>query len=139
MEKLFSAVDGNLNHIIFEFSDLSQMSDNRVNLCPDEAFLQLGVIKTGPRSYSPHFHLDHPTPRPIVRAHESWVVIRGRVEVTLFDIDNKVQAVRTLQQGDVTLTLQGGHGYRVLEDDSFIYEYKSGPYLGPSVDKQQIE
>ena len=66
------------------------------------------------------------------------MVMRGSVEVTLYDRDNTVQAVRTLHEGDVTLTLFGGHGYRILEDDTLVYEFKSGPYEGPSVDKEQI-
>lgn len=134
----FLTADGELNHIICRFSDLAEAPTNRLNLCPEEAFLQLGLIKSGPRSYAAHFHLDHPTPNPKIRAQESWVILRGSVEVTLYDRDNTVQAVRTLREGDVTLTLFGGHGYRILEDDTLVYEFKSGPYEGPSVDKEQI-
>lgn len=137
MEKFFTS-QGQLNHIICKFSDLTEASTNRLNLCPDEAFLQLGLIKSGPRDYAAHFHLDHQTPKPVIRAQESWVVMRGSVEVTLYDRDNTVQAVRTIHQGDVTLTLFGGHGYKILEDDTLVYEFKSGPYEGPVVDKQQI-
>lgn len=137
MEKFFTS-QGQLNHIICKFSDLAEASSNRLNLCPDEAFLQLGLIKSGPRDYAAHFHLDHQTPSPVIRAQESWVVMRGSVEVTLYDRDNTVQAVRTIHQGDITLTLFGGHGYRILEDDTLVYEFKSGPYEGPSVDKEQI-
>ena len=139
MEKLYSLVDGSLNHIICKYSDLSNMGGNRVNVCPDESFLQLGMIKSGPRTYAPHFHLDHQTPRPIIRAQESWVVMQGSVEVTFYDQDNTVQAVRTLEQGDITLTLYGGHGYRILEENTLVYEFKSGPYQGIEVDKKEIQ
>lgn len=138
MEKHYSAIDGQLNHIILTLSDLIELSSNRVNVCPDESFLQLGLIKSGPRSYAPHFHLDHQTPRQIIRAQESWVVMRGSVEVTLFDKDDSVQATKTLNQGDVTLTLYGGHGYKILEEGTLVYEFKSGPYEGVEIDKQEI-
>jgi hypothetical protein len=138
MEKHYSAIDGQLNHIILTLSDLSELSSNRVNVCPDESFLQLGLIKSGPRSYAPHFHLDHQTPRQIIRAQESWVVMRGSVEVTLYDKDDSVQATKTLNQGDVTLTLYGGHGYKILEEGTLVYEFKSGPYEGIEIDKQEI-
>lgn len=138
MEKHYSAIDGQLNHIILTLSDLIELSSNRVNVCPDESFLQLGLIKSGPRSYAPHFHLDHQTPRQIIRAQESWVVMRGSVEVTLFDKDDSVQATKTLNQGDVTLTLYGGHGYKILEEGTLVYEFKSGPYEGIEIDKQEI-
>jgi len=139
MEKYYSSVDGTLNHIICTLSDLAEISSNRLNLCPDESFLQLGLIKSGPRSYAPHFHLDHQTPRQIIRAQESWVVMRGSVEVTLYDTDDKVQAIRTLNQGDITLTLYGGHGYKILEESTLVYEFKSGPYEGIEIDKQEIK
>ena len=138
MEKHYSAIDGQLNHIILTLSDLVELSSNRVNVCPDESFLQLGLIKSGPRSYAPHFHLDHQTPRQIIRAQESWVVMRGSVEVTLYDKDDSVQAIKTLNQGDVTLTLYGGHGYKILEKETLVYEFKSGPYEGIEIDKQEI-
>jgi hypothetical protein len=138
MEKHYSAIDGQLNHIILTLSDLIELSSNRVNVCPDESFLQLGLIKSGPRSYAPHFHLDHQTPRQIIRAQESWVVMRGSVEVTLYDKDDSVQATKTLNQGDVTLTLYGGHGYKILEEGTLVYEFKSGPYEGIEIDKQEI-
>ena len=138
MEKHYSAIDGQLNHIILTLSDLVELSSNRVNVCPDESFLQLGLIKSGPRSYAPHFHLDHQTPRQIIRAQESWVVMRGSVEVTLYDKDDSVQAIKTLNQGDVTLTLYGGHGYKILEEETLVYEFKSGPYEGIEIDKQEI-
>jgi hypothetical protein len=60
------------------------------------------------------------------------------VEVTLYDKDDSVQAIKILNQGDVTLTLYGGHGYKILEDGTLVYEFKSGPYEGIEIDKQEI-
>lgn len=108
MEERYSSVDGTLNHIICTLSDVAEISSNRLNLCPDESFLHLGLIKSGHRSYAPHFQLDHQTPRQIIRAQESWVVMRGSVKLTLYDTDDTVQAIRILNQGDITLTLYGG-------------------------------
>ena len=139
MEKLYSSDSGSLNHIICRYADLEELEVNRKNLCPDEEFLQLGLISTGPRNYAPHTHLDHHTPRPIIRAQESWVVMRGSVEVTFYDRDNSVQAVRTINEGDATITLYGGHGYRVLEEGTLVYEFKSGPYEGIEIDKAEID
>jgi hypothetical protein len=65
--------------------------------------------------------------------------MQGSVEVTFYDLDNTVQAVRTLEQGDITLTLYGGHGYRILEENTLVYEFKSGPYQGIEVDKKEIQ
>jgi hypothetical protein len=137
MERFYSE-NGTLNHVICLISDLSNSEHARINLCPDEAMLQLGLIRSGPRNYAAHFHLDRHFQNLKIRAQESWVVVRGSVEVTLFDESHNVQAIRVLNAGDVTLTLFGGHGYKILSDDTLVYEFKSGPYEGPEVDKRQI-
>jgi hypothetical protein len=33
------------------------------------------------------------------------------------------------------MTFRGGHNYLILEDDTIVYEYKTGPYLGQELDK----
>ena len=39
-----------------------------------------------------------------------------------------------LNQGDISLTFEGGHTYTILED-ARVYEYKTGPYEGVELDK----
>ena len=36
---------------------------------------------------------------------------------------------------DASFTLYGGHNYLFLEDNTIVYEYKTGPYKGQSMDK----
>ena len=43
-----------------------------------------------------------------------------------------------LNQGDASFTLYGGHNYQILEDDTIVYEYKTGPYEGQKLDKTFI-
>jgi hypothetical protein len=33
------------------------------------------------------------------------------------------------------MTFEGGHTYEALEDDTVVYEYKTGPYQGQESDK----
>ena len=40
-----------------------------------------------------------------------------------------------LEQGDASFTLEGGHNYQILEDNTLVYEYKTGPYEGQKLDK----
>jgi hypothetical protein len=40
-----------------------------------------------------------------------------------------------LEPGDISLTLHGGHNYVALEEDTLVYEFKTGPYLGQEKDK----
>jgi len=43
-----------------------------------------------------------------------------------------------LRPGDASFTLYGGHTYEILEDDTIVYEYKTGPYEGQKLDKTFI-
>jgi hypothetical protein len=53
----------------------------------------------------------------------------------LYDIDDQVIATPILYPGDASFTLYGGHTYEILEEDTIVYEYKTGPYEGQSLDK----
>ena len=68
-------------------------------------------------------------------AQESWVVIRGSVKVYYFDTDMNLLETHILKAGDASFTLEGGHNYEILEDDTLVYEYKTGPYEGQAKDK----
>ena len=68
-------------------------------------------------------------------AQESWVIVKGSVEVSFFDIDGSFLEKHVLNAGDSSFTLEGGHTYEILEDDTLVYEYKTGPYTGQHNDK----
>src|SRR3990167_2572955 len=85
-------------------------------------------------TFRPHQHIWKKGPENI-KAQESWVVISGRVLVSLFDTDGALLAKEELGPGDASFTLHGGHTYFILEDDTVVYEYKTGPYTGQHNDK----
>ena len=69
------------------------------------------------------------------RQHKSL----GKVKCFLYDIDNKtVIATPILNPGDASFTLEGAHTYEILEDNTVVYEYKTGPYEGQKLDKRLI-
>lgn len=63
------------------------------------------------------------------------MVIRGSVKAHFFDTDMQLLETHILQAGDASFTLEGGHTYEILEDDTLVYEYKTGPYEGQEKDK----
>ena len=71
-------------------------------------------------------------------AQESWVVIKGSVKCILYDLDDTIISTPVLKQGDSSFTLHGGHNYEILEDNTVVYEYKTGPYEGQKLDKTFI-
>ena len=58
----------------------------------------------------------------------------GRVLASFYDLNDKLLEMVELNQGDISLTFEGGHTYTILED-ARVYEYKTGPYEGVELDK----
>jgi len=44
-----------------------------------------------------------------------------------------------LTPGDASFTLYGGHTYKILEENTIVYEYKTGPYEGQKLDKRFLD
>lgn len=132
MRNLYSRVDPNvLLHIINRLSDITE---KRCDLTPDTEFLQAScfVLNNG-KTFRPHKHIDNHRQTTITQ--ESWIVIKGKIKAILYDLDDTILEEVELNAGDCSITLKGGHNYLCLEDDSVVYEYKTGPYLGVEKDK----
>ena len=135
MERIFSKVEeGKLLHIILRKEDVDTQ---RLNVVDDDQFLQLAAMRLPKgKTFAPHKHVFYEKTTTI--AQESWVVVSGKVKALLYDLNDKKIAEPILNAGDVSITLYGGHTYEIMADDTLVYEYKTGPYLGPEKDKEFI-
>jgi len=133
LEKIYSKIDPNkLLHIINRLSDI----DNRTDVVDGENFIQCATLKMHKgQTFKPHKHIEKQRSYDKQIAQESWVVIKGSVKCIFYDLDDSIIAEKTLRQGDASFTLLGGHNYISLEDDTIVYEYKTGPYEGQELDK----
>lgn len=133
MEKIYSKIDPNkLLHIINRLSDI----DNRTDVVDGENFIQCATLKMHKgQTFKPHKHIEKQRSYDKQIAQESWVVIKGSVKCKFYDIDDKIIAEPILGPGDASFTLYGGHTYEILEEDTIVYEYKTGPYEGQELDK----
>lgn len=131
MEKIYSLKEPNtLLHLIYRLSDIQE----RTNVAPEDEFLQLASLKMKKgQTFKAHKHIIHEKTTNI--AQESWVVIKGSVKCIFYDLDDTIIAEPILKEGDCSMTFRGGHNYLILEDDTVVYEYKTGPYLGQELDK----
>ena len=136
MKKIYSKVEpGKLLHIVTRLEDIK----NRTEIVPAENFIQCASLKMEKgKTFPPHKHIEKDRRYKEKIAQESWVVIRGKVKCKFYDIDDKIIAEPILFPGDASFTLYGGHTYEILEDDTIVYEYKTGPYEGQKLDKVQI-
>jgi cupin fold WbuC family metalloprotein len=132
--KIYSKVDPNkLLHIVVKKEDLNV---SREDLVPENNFIQCSRLQMDKgKTFRPHRHIWKNRTRDVI-AQESWVVIEGSVKCIFYDLDNTILKECILTAGDASFTLEGGHNYEILEDNTFVYEYKTGPYEGQSLDKE---
>lgn len=137
MLKIYSKVDPSvLLHMIYTKSDFFSKGERsqRENISPDDAALQLAAIRLyDGMTFKAHKHI--PCVKQTEITQESWIIISGRVKAILYDLDNTIIHEQILLPGDCSITFLGGHNYLSLEEDSIIYEAKSGPYFGQEKDK----
>jgi cupin fold WbuC family metalloprotein len=136
MEKIYSKVDPNkLLHIIVRKEDLTP---GRVEVVPEDQFIQCALLNMEKgKTFKPHKHIKKERTRNVI-AQESWIVIQGSVKCIFYDIDDQIIATPILYPGDSSFTLEGGHNYEIQEDNTLVYEYKTGPYEGQALDKTFI-
>jgi hypothetical protein len=136
MEKIYSKVETNkLLHIINRLDEIN----GRTEVVSENNFIQCATLKMeNGKTFPPHKHILKDRHYPEQIAQESWIVIKGSVRCILYDIDDQIIATPILYPGDASFTLYGGHTYEILEDNTIVYEYKTGPYEGQSLDKKFI-
>jgi hypothetical protein len=135
VEKIFSKFQsGLLLHIIYRRNS----NAGRSQLVDSNEYLQVSTLNLLEGENVPaHKHLWKEPQNKLNIAQESWVIIEGRVEVTYYDVDNSILRIEILSAGDLSITLYGGHSYLILED-LIAYEFKTGPYMGPTLDRELI-
>lgn len=108
----------------------------RTDLSEEAMFLQAALIQIpAEHSFRAHRHLERSRTFSNLKAQESWVVLRGEVYVSFFTNEGEFLAEEKLEAGDLSITFSGGHSYRTDGKESLVYEFKSGPYEGQTVDK----
>ena len=133
MEKIYSKIETDkLLHIINRLDDIVGRND----VVPEDNFIQCATLKMeNGKTFPPHKHITKDRHYTEQIAQESWIVVKGKVKCKLYDIDDQLIAEPILEEGDASFTLYGGHTYEILEEDTVVYEYKTGPYEGQELDK----
>lgn len=136
MEKIYSKIEKNkLLHIIVRREDIKP---GREDIVDSNNFIQCSMLNMEKgKTFKPHKHIWKDRTRSVI-AQESWIVLQGSVKCIFYDIDDKIISEPILKPGDASFTLEGGHNYLILEDNTIVYEYKTGPYEGQILDKTFI-
>ena len=105
-------------------------------LTPDDFPLQLGVHNRKKGFLVPaHAHIPLYDLKDIT-AQEIFHIQKGKIEVTLFDKQDKNAGCVIINEGD-TILLVEGHSIKFLED-TVMTEIKQGPYRGKAKEKRMI-
>ena len=136
MENIYSKIDPTkLLHVIVRKENLTP---GRVEVINEDQFIQCALLNMEKgKTFKPHKHIWKERTHNVI-AQESWIVIQGSVKCIFYDIDDQILATPILYPGDASFTLEGGHNYEILENNTLVYEYKTGPYEGQQLDKQFI-
>ena len=114
------------------------INENRTDLSPAEEYLQCATktLSQG-TTFKPHRHKELIRTTDITQ--EAWVFLSGRVKAQFYDLDDSLILETELGEGDCAVVFKAGHGFEVLEDNTIIYEFKTGPYYGVEADKTFIK
>jgi hypothetical protein len=135
MKYIFSKVDRRLLlHIIHRADD--NIDGGRMDLTQDKEFLQCAVIRAeADKVYKAHKHITKPQFSPTIHVQEAFIIIKGMVYITIYDIDDSIIETIKLSVGDLAVLLAGGHAIQAGSDGFSMYEIKTGQYEGQSLDK----
>ena len=123
--------------LLLVINRISNIEEERSNLSPNEEYLQVSTKKLSRgASFAPHKH--NPLHRISDITQEAWVFLSGKVKAKFWDIDDSFIYETVLGRGDCAVVFRAGHSFEVLEDDTLLYEIKTGPYYGIKKDKTFI-
>lgn len=137
MEKYYSKIEPErLLHMVVRKEDFHS---GRTDLVDSSQFIQCATLNMeAGKTFKPHKHIWKDRTMKVI-AQESWVCIQGSVKCTFYDLDDTVLAEPVIYAGDASYTLEGAHNYTIQEYNTLVYEYKTGPYEGQSLDKVFID
>ena len=136
MIHVYSAVEPNLMLCVINRG--AEIGTQRADLSPQDQYLQCATKKlTKVTTFAPHKHNELLRTTDITQ--EAWVFLKGRVAARFWDIDDRLIYETELGEGDAAIVFRGGHSFEVLEEDTILYEFKTGPYYGVEKDKTYIE
>lgn len=138
MITFYRSDSGKLLHMVVRTSRLPEELPREELVEPDN-FIQAAIIQADAgKTFKAHLHLERERQFQNLKAQESWVVLCGEVKVDFYDETGSHLGHERLGQGDISITLHGGHGYEILSGPAKIVEFKTGPYEGQAVDKRFI-
>lgn len=123
--------------IILSTLKFTEITNERNDISPTEEFLQ-----TSGRKLKKNFTVKAHKHKKLIRktniTQEAWIILKGKILGKFYDLDDSLLHEDTFSAGDCVTIYRGGHEFIVLEDSTYFYEIKNGPYYGIENDKKKI-
>lgn len=103
----------------------------------DEDFIQVGTWNYEKGRYL-DAHNHNIVERKINRTNEVIIILDGKLKIDIYDENDEKIAELEAKKNDLLIMMNGGHGYRILEDNTKVIEIKNGPYLGAEKDRRRL-
>ncbi len=104
----------------------------------DLEYVQVGVWGRYEQGKHLQEHIHNAFERIANRTHEVLYVIKGSIEAKIYSLAEAYVETIVVQEGDILVLLECGHGYNVLEDNTTVLEVKNGPYVGSEKDRYRF-
>lgn len=123
-----------LLHLIQKKKDVAEGLER---LSPPTEYIQVSACQFNKSNHlEPHKHRVFTKITNITQ--EALIVVRGKLKITLYDIDDKELEKQTLTAGDCCITYVGGHKHEIKQDGTIFYAINTGPFYGDEKDKIKI-
>jgi cupin fold WbuC family metalloprotein len=109
----------------------------RENASSDNEILQVSVLSL-PQGQTLQSHRHLPQQRNTTGTAESWIVVKGQLQVQVYDTDQTLLESVDLFAGDCFVLYRGGHAFTVASNHAVFYEIKNGPYYGSAADLEKF-
>jgi len=99
--------------------------------------MQVGIMRNDKVRLQNHIHKVRNRQFKSI-SNEFHMVVRGKVQVSLFNDEKKMVHRSVLCPNMFCLLINGGHGYEILKDDTIMVEVKSGSFTTIEEDKEKF-
>ena len=106
-----------------------KFNDPGIHFFTDDDLSQQLAFMKHPKGKTIQPHVHNPVKREVHYTQEVLFIKKGKLQVDFYTEKQEYLESRVLEAGDVILLIQGGHGFKVLEDLE-MFEVKQGPYAG---------
>jgi len=119
--------------VLHALVDTNLVGSGRLDVCAAHEWLQICVVPLAEgAALGPHRHAakraDAEAATPVTQ--EAWLVLRGGINIALFDEDRRLMFESLLSAGQLLVTFAGGHAFSGATRDTVLLECKNGPYCG---------